>query len=599
MSELGLWIGPIAPQEFLQSFIPQSDLLPKEISNIVDFSSFASLEEEGEMYGAMINAVMDHGLMPKITELANSLPERNEQDYQRDVSWLFDAPMPENVRRYIMALQENIVVCKPQRAYDPFKEVEVQPDNNSDYFSLYQEIRYPESRIIPDTEKAFGTQIHLLNHASSLFAHQHRLFCFNILICGDTARFIRWDRGGAVVSSSFDYAKHPLILAEFFWRYDGLTAAQRGYDPTARPAEESEALRLREAVKKHENGSKRRIPDMREKTLKKSFTPFVITMNGQTPSGKRKIGKYVVQAPMHTPFTPVGRSTQVYYALDLRTDELVCLKDYWRPAEATRPPESVVYARLRKHRIPHLPTMLLSGDVGPAQLTEKTKFQQTYTAIWVRAYIRRHPACIAECGKKLVEKDVEPDKDPLETPSVLYLSTRPSTFSHYRIVQKLLYSLSTAESSKVLVRAIRNSIICLTTAYEKANVLHRDVSSGNVMLDEDGQGVLNDWDHALMFERTDEAEVPLSGRTGTWYFLSVDLARHPYKNHDILDDLESCFWVLLWQAIHHLKSSADYTDLEIFKEQNNFGKTVAMLKGGSWKLDHIIDRSALHSLEFK
>lgn len=27
--------------------------------------------------------------------------------------------------------------------------------------------------------------------------------------------------------------------------------------------------------------------------------------------------------------------------------------------------------------------------------------------------------------------------------------------------------------------------------------MHRDVSAGNVMLDEHGKGVLNDWDHAI------------------------------------------------------------------------------------------------------
>ena len=31
-------------------------------------------------------------------------------------------------------------------------------------------------------------------------------------------------------------------------------------------------------------------------------------------------------------------------------------------------------------------------------------------------------------------------------------------------------------------------------AWEEAGVLHRDVSPGNILITEDGEGILNDWD---------------------------------------------------------------------------------------------------------
>ncbi|KAL4242739.1 hypothetical protein ABKN59_011864 [Abortiporus biennis] len=55
---------------------------------------------------------------------------------------------------------------------------------------------------------------------------------------------------------------------------------------------------------------------------------------------------------------------------------------------------------------------------------------------------------------------------------------------------------------------------------------------------------------------------------GTWYFMSILLARHKQKVHSILDDLESCFWVLLYVALHRFKNDADRSILKMFDEMN-------------------------------
>lgn len=38
-------------------------------------------------------------------------------------------------------------------------------------------------------------------------------------------------------------------------------------------------------------------------------------------------------------------------------------------------------------------------------------------------------------------------------------------------------------------------------AYEKCKILHRDISARNVMMTEDGSGILNDWDLAKRFDQ--------------------------------------------------------------------------------------------------
>ena len=39
-------------------------------------------------------------------------------------------------------------------------------------------------------------------------------------------------------------------------------------------------------------------------------------------------------------------------------------------------------------------------------------------------------------------------------------------------------------------------VLAISEAYETAGILHRDISAGNIMIDFNGRGLLNDWDHA-------------------------------------------------------------------------------------------------------
>lgn len=41
-----------------------------------------------------------------------------------------------------------------------------------------------------------------------------------------------------------------------------------------------------------------------------------------------------------------------------------------------------------------------------------------------------------------------------------------------------------------------NAFLAHRDAYEKCGILHRDVSGNNVMMKDDGGGILNDWDQA-------------------------------------------------------------------------------------------------------
>ena len=52
-------------------------------------------------------------------------------------------------------------------------------------------------------------------------------------------------------------------------------------------------------------------------------------------------------------------------------------------------------------------------------------------------------------------------------------------------------------------------LLAMAEAYEKAGLLHRDLSIGNVMLTREGRGILNDWDHAGTTSNLSEGVVGL------------------------------------------------------------------------------------------
>ncbi|EMD37029.1 hypothetical protein CERSUDRAFT_84045 [Gelatoporia subvermispora B] len=124
-------------------------------------------------------------------------------------------------------------------------------------------------------------------------------------------------------------------------------------------------------------------------------------------------------------------------------------------------------------------------------------------------------------------------------------------------------------STKEMVTTIRNAVAGHRKA-RRVGLLHRDVSSGNVLIvDEEqkkGPGLLCDFDYSSFLEpdADDVAEVvtqpdddidgttELKERTGTLYFIAIGILREPSGvQHTTADDLESFYWLLVWIILRH------------------------------------------------
>ncbi|KAI0293570.1 hypothetical protein BC826DRAFT_910504, partial [Russula brevipes] len=85
-------------------------------------------------------------------------------------------------------------------------------------------------------------------------------------------------------------------------------------------------------------------------------------------------------------------------------------------------------------------------------------------------------------------------------------------------------------------------------AYNRARILHRDVSAGNILITDKG------WRHFDQFGTLTLFPIVklLVLWSGTWQFISVARLLDPFSApHQVSDDLESFFWVPLYQIDHY------------------------------------------------
>jgi len=87
----------------------------------------------------------------------------------------------------------------------------------------------------PDTVEGNLARGQLAHYAGAQHSLPFRHFSFFIVVEGDLARFLRWDPSATVVAAAFNYRTHPRLMAEFLWRFDHLSAKERGHDISIQP----------------------------------------------------------------------------------------------------------------------------------------------------------------------------------------------------------------------------------------------------------------------------------------------------------------------------------------------------------------------------
>lgn len=194
--------------------------------------------------------------------------------------------------------------------------------------------------------RGFHTAGQIGVYAALQLDSQYRTHVFSVLIVGNYARLIRWDRSGAIVTEPIYYTTNSALL-DFFTRYDQADRAVRGHDDTVRKASPDET---KEACF---------VDD-----IFKGLELLVATVpRRDTPADEPRLTSYVIKPPVAQPHMPFGRATRTSIAYDIERHCVVFFKDSWRVDLEGMTKEGDIYVELNSALVPNIPRCSASGDI--------------------------------------------------------------------------------------------------------------------------------------------------------------------------------------------------------------------------------------------
>ncbi|RPD55000.1 hypothetical protein L227DRAFT_484800, partial [Lentinus tigrinus ALCF2SS1-6] len=451
------------------------------------------------------------------------------------------------------------------------------------------------------------TIVRLARNARTLMLVHGFLYSFVLGIYGNTVRIARIDRTVCIVSRPFNLHENIDILKSFFWHFTHPIVGSPvvGCDPTIRCLTTAEDAWLQKHLSR---------TGVRRTSMDVFMTRRVEVYNDE---GGTMVPYFVYQLVDVNPRL-MSRSTMVWRAIkdtyeeDQRAEKNVkscILKDSWRPL--VRRPEIDFYRRIAGTISDEerwgLPKMVIGGDIGQLDTAGRTTLAGTSSETPSPAppgYPHQFSTSLPWPQHQTVTCSI--------TARSLHAHRERS---HMRfVIEDVGRPLSEFRDTRELVMALRDAISYALTghrlAWEKAGLLHRDISLGNILIVVEPNkagfvGFLHDFDYSSMTEPAPDDLAPASTsyaprdvdkpelreRTGTRYFMACELLRGGQSGvvHRVYHDLESYYWVLLWLILQHTHHNLGHAQLEEVFEFDDLSvalrKKTRWLWGGFWDED--------------
>ncbi|KAG2043088.1 hypothetical protein BDR03DRAFT_1005979 [Suillus americanus] len=443
-----------------------------------------------------------------------------------------------------MSTMEAWIIIKPSVEQDPF----IDPPPNEDFTAP---IPCPEEDLLPywDTKRDYyptfessgkqsiSTRAHMVACTNAFFATQFRRFGFSILLCGSWARFVYWDRSGAVVSRRFDYTSNFIPLAEFLWRLNRASPGDRGVDvsvvPISLPESQDNAVRELLGI-----GS--------SDPLYGYIVPVDTALQKPTDAEGRPLTThrfYVGPRPAPKQCSLLEQRTRSFHVWDVTHKRVVFFKETWRLHSQGTSTESEVYRQLHSGRIPNIPTFEHGGDMSA--LGTKTSTHLFNKARW--CCTPNHKATLPLVQHRIILGNVERNLSTFKTPKEFLTVFKDALTGEFHL------HFSTHEG-----------------AYEYLGLLHRNISMENIGITSEGRGLLMGWECCSSKSRKELLEIQM----GTLPFMSGALLDQSTqdKHHVLADDLESFLHVMMYTIVRYLPSATNVEDrntlLQIFDEEH-------------------------------
>ena len=237
----------------------------------------------------------------------------------------------------------------------------------------------------PEADKRKDALGQILSYAELIFQRQQRMFFFMLVFLGDFVRIVRIDHSGIFATHKINYKVHGEVLAKFLYGYSRLSAAKRGYDPTAtRILPESELYNdmVDWGNKVDANDPRDYVRALFKKSLRTSWPWWKLEVHVQPAHKKGRkrrpvVQRFVVGKPHFQAPGVAGRFTRGYVALPVsandkiaRDAKFVFLKDAWRVDHEDIDQEGAILQFLNEHKVKYVPTLVCHGDLGQVTVSQ-------------------------------------------------------------------------------------------------------------------------------------------------------------------------------------------------------------------------------------
>ncbi|KAK4197016.1 hypothetical protein QBC40DRAFT_342334 [Triangularia verruculosa] len=405
------------------------------------------------------------------------------------------------------------------------------PSAGKDSRCHWSQILVPgELKSNPSADRLSEARLDLGRYAREVLAAQDtRRFVLGFTLCESLMRIWVFDRLGGIASEQFDINKDGLQFVSTILGFLWMSEDELGFDPTIITAEGQRFIEIK-----------------REGTTE----------------------RLILDGLMNRARCVAGRATTCWKAhREEVPGALFVVKDSWQYQERDEEGEllreatakgAVHMARYYHHetvQVQNTDDDVLNNVRKGLDITKATSYRQNRsrlspsTSTAGLSHVSRSSSSIAGAKRSSHETGafLPPSKRPCSTsPTKAGNNALPNRVHRRVIVSDWGIPIYKAASRDELLAALADCIEGHKSLRQKAGLLHRDISIGNLMVSKDNGGFLIDLDLAVKEQRVGASGA--KGKTGTWAFMAVGALQG--EQHSFMHDLESFFWVLFWICIH-------------------------------------------------
>ncbi|CRK28992.1 hypothetical protein BN1723_006727 [Verticillium longisporum] len=408
------------------------------------------------------------------------------------------------------------------------------PQAKSDSRCRWSQILVPgELKSNPSADIASKAWLDLGRYAREvLTAQDTRRFVLGFTICGSLMRIWMFDRLGGIASERFDINHDGLLFVSTILGFLWMDEEELGFDPTI--------------------------------TIEDGKRLIMITRNGQTE-------RLVIDHLMKRAPCVAGRATTCWKAHREKDPQTpIVIKDSWQFVERDEEGELLQEATgkdvVNVARYYHHETVVVRDQVDDIRGNTRRGLDATEAKNYrlERSIISRGIGAVgpprtgrsSTAGVKRSSSQtgapVPPYKRSCSASTKASGDATPNRVHRRVILRDYGKAIYKASSPSVLLAALDGCIEGHESLLLKADLLHRDISINNLMINEDNTNpswsfFLIDLDLAIREQR--DGASGARGKTGTRAFMAIGALLG--EQHSFMHDLESFFWVLFWICIHY------------------------------------------------